>query len=128
VSITAANLPSSLRDLYMRASKTCPGLPWQVLAGIGQVETDHGQNKNVSSAGAMGPMQFMPATWAVYGIDGNGDGVADILNQDDAVYSAAKYLCASGGGNSSSLYNAIFAYNHSDFYVNTVLAAAAQYH
>ncbi len=59
--ITATNLPASLRSLYMRGAATCPGLPWNVLAGIGQVETDHGQNKNVSSAGAMGPMQFMPA-------------------------------------------------------------------
>jgi hypothetical protein len=127
--ITASNLPESLRALYMRgAAAECPGLPWNVLAGIGQVETDHGQNKNVSSAGAMGPMQFMPATWAVYGIDGDGDGVADILDQADAIYSAAHYLCADGGGNSATLYQAIFAYNHSDYYVNTVLAVAAQYH
>ncbi len=127
--ITATNLPDSLRALYMRGAATeCPGLPWNVLAGIGQVETDHGQNKNVSSAGAMGPMQFMPATWAVYGVDGDGDGVADILDQADAIFSAAHYLCANGGGNSATLYRAIFDYNHSDYYVNTVLAVAAQYH
>ncbi len=126
--ITAANLPASLRSLYMRGAATCPGLPWNVLAGIGQVETDHGQNKNVSSAGAMGPMQFMPATWAKYGVDGDGDGVANILDQADAIFSAANYLCADGGGNSATLYQAIFAYNHSDFYVNTVLSVAAQYH
>ncbi len=127
--ITATNLPASLRALYMKgASAECPGLPWNVLAGIGQVETDHGQNKNVSSAGAMGPMQFMPATWAVYGVDGDGDGVANILDQADAIFSAAHYLCANGGGSSSGLYSAIFAYNHSDYYVNTVLGVAAQYH
>jgi hypothetical protein len=127
--ITATNLPESLRALYMRgAAAECPGLPWNVLAGIGQVETDHGQNKNISSAGAMGPMQFMPATWAEYGIDGDGDGQADILNQSDAIYSAAHYLCANGGASSAGLYQAIFAYNHSDYYVNTVLAVAAQYH
>jgi hypothetical protein len=126
--ITATNLPESLRNLYMRGAATCPGLPWSVLAGIGQVETDHGQNKNVSSAGAMGPMQFMPATWAVYGVDGDGDGVANILDQADAIFSAAHYLCADGGGNSATLYQAIFAYNHSDYYVNTVLGVAAQYH
>jgi hypothetical protein len=127
--ITATNLPASLRALYMAgAAKECPGLPWNVLAGIGQVETDHGQNKNVSSAGAMGPMQFMPATWAEYGVDGDGDGVANILDQADAIYSAAHYLCANGGGNSATLYQAIFAYNHSDYYVNTVLSVAAQYH
>jgi soluble lytic murein transglycosylase-like protein len=127
--ITATNLPASLRALYMKgAAAECPGLPWNVLAGIGQVETDHGQNKNVSSAGAMGPMQFMPATWAVYGVDGDGDGVANILDQADAIYSAAHYLCANGGATSSGLYDAIFAYNHSDYYVNTVLSVAAQYH
>ncbi len=123
-----ADTPAELRSLYQRAAKTCPGLPWGVLAGIGQVETDNGRVKAVSSAGAMGPMQFMPATWAVYGVDGDGDGKADILNQVDAVYSAAHYLCASGGGKSDKLYAAIFAYNHSDFYVNTVLGLAAQYH
>ena len=127
--ITATNLPASLRALYMKgAAAECPGLPWNVLAGIGQVETDHGQNKNVSSAGAMGPMQFMPATWSEYGVDGDGDGVADILDQADAIYSAAHYLCANGGGTSAGLYDAIFAYNHSDYYVNTVLSVAAQYH
>ena len=126
--ITATNLPASLRSLYMRGAATCPGLPWNVLAGIGQVETDHGQNKNISSAGAMGPMQFMPATWAEYGVDGDGDGVANILDQADAIFSAAHYLCANGGGNSATLYGAIFAYNHSDYYVNTVLGVAAQYH
>lgn len=123
-----ADTPAELRKLYQRAATTCPGLPWGVLAGIGQVETDNGRVKAVSSAGAMGPMQFMPATWAVYGVDGDGDGKADILNQVDAVYSAAHYLCASGGGKSATLYAAIFAYNHSNFYVNTVLGLAAQYH
>jgi len=118
---------TDLRTLYQRAATTCPGLPWGVLAGIGQVETDHGRAVAVSSAGAQGPMQFLPSTFAVYGVDGNGDGKADINNQADAVYSAARYLCASGGGQSATLRDAIFSYNHSDSYVNTVLALARQY-
>jgi hypothetical protein len=122
-----ADSPIDLRTLYMRGAATCPGLPWGVLAGIGQVETDHGRVKAVSSAGAEGPMQFLPSTWAIYGVDGDGDGKADIFDQADAVYSAARYLCASGGGQSDTLYDAIYAYNHSDYYVKTVLGLAAQY-
>jgi hypothetical protein len=122
-----SNAPTDLRTLYMQAATTCPGLPWGVLAGIGQVETNHGQNTAVSSAGAMGPMQFMPATFAIYGVDGDGDGKANILDQVDAVYSAARYLCAAGGGNPDTLYDAIFAYNHADWYVREVLSLAAQY-
>ena len=123
-----ADSPIDLRTLYMRAAATCPGLPWGVLAGIGQVETDHGRVKAVSSAGAEGPMQFLPSTWAIYGVDGDGDGKADIFDQADAVYSAARYLCASGGGQTDTLYDAIFAYNHSDYYVRTVLSLAAAVH
>jgi Transglycosylase SLT domain len=122
-----ADSPVDLRTLYMRAAATCPGLPWGVLAGIGQVETDHGRVKAISSAGAEGPMQFLPSTWVIYGVDGDGDGKADIFDQADAVYSAARYLCASGGGQPDTLYDAIYAYNHSDYYVKTVLGLAAQY-
>ena len=122
-----AQAPADIIALYKRAALTCPGLPWGVLAGIGQVETNHGQNKNVSSAGAMGPMQFMPATFAVYGVDGDGDGIKDILDQTDAVFSAAHYLCVNGGGNAETLYDAIYHYNHLDSYVREVLSLAAQY-
>jgi hypothetical protein len=115
-------------DLYKRAATTCPGLPWTVLAAIGQVESDHGRNAGQSSAGALGPMQFLPSTWKVYGVDGDGDGKADITNPFDAIPGAAKYLCASGGGQGGQgLYKAIFAYNHADWYVQKVLNLAAAY-
>lgn len=126
IGVTAV-APADLIVLYQRAAKTCPGLPWGVLAGIGQVETNHGQNKNVSSAGAMGPMQFLPSTFKTYGVDGDGDGIVDILDQADAVFSAAHYLCANGAGNTATLYDAIFHYNHLDSYVRMVLSLAAQY-
>ena len=120
--------PRNYKELYMAAATTCRGLHWSLLAAIGHVETGHGRNKNVSSAGAMGPMQFMPATWAAYGLDGDGDGVADILNPFDAVYSAAFYLCDHGAGfGGQSLYDAVFAYNHADWYVKKVLALADAY-
>jgi hypothetical protein len=122
-----SNAPNDLRTLYQQAATTCPGLPWGVLAGIGQVETNHGKNMAVSSAGAMGPMQFMPETWKIYGVDGDGDGQANILDQVDSVYSAARYLCAAGGGNPDTLYEAVFAYNHADWYVREVLGLASQY-
>ncbi|MCW2707286.1 MAG: Lytic transglycosylase catalytic, partial [Frankiales bacterium] len=106
----------------------CPGLSWKVLAAIGQVESDHGRNVGPSSAGALGPMQFMPSTWAQYAVDGDGDGKADIMNPYDAVPAAALYLCRNGAGlGGQALYDAIFNYNHADWYVREVLAIAAAY-
>ena len=121
--------PGSYRELYEQSTKYCPGLSWTVLAAIGQVESDHGRNAGVSSAGAMGPMQFLPSTWAAYAVDGDGDGTKDIQSPYDAVPTAAVYLCRNGAarGGPSSLYGAIFAYNHADWYVRKVLAIAAQY-
>lgn len=120
--------PSSYRDLYIRSAGYCPGLSWTVLAAIGQVESGHGRNNGPSSAGALGPMQFLPSTWAAYGVDGDGDGQADINSPFDAVPGAAVYLCRNGAGRGGDdLYNAIFAYNHADWYVRKVLGLAAQY-
>ncbi len=121
-------IPAQYLRLYRAAAGTCPGLPWSVLAAIGAVETGHGRDTSTSSAGAMGPMQFLPSTWRYYGRDADGDGKADIMDPVDAIYSAAYYLCDSGGGRGGqALYDAIFAYNHADWYVRAVLDLAVRY-
>ncbi|MGH3227612.1 MAG: lytic transglycosylase domain-containing protein [Streptosporangiaceae bacterium] len=124
-----AGVPANWIDLFKAsAAHYCPGLSWTVLAAIGQVESGDGANEGPSSAGAEGPMQFLPSTWAMWGTDGFGQtGTPDILNPLDAVPSAARLLCASGAGNSATLPGAIFAYNHATWYVNEVLALAGEY-
>ena len=120
--------PATYRELYMLSARYCPGLGWKVLAAIGQVESGHGRNVGPSSAGALGPMQFLPSTWAYAGIDGDGDSKADIMSPYDAVPAAALYLCRAGAGRGGQdLYDAIFSYNHADWYVREVLALAAEY-
>lgn len=120
--------PGGYLALYRQAAKKCEGLSWTVLAAIGQIESDHGRNAGPSSAGALGPMQFMPATWKSFGQDGDGDGRADIMNPYDAVPSAARYLCEHGAGKGGeSLAKAIWHYNHADWYVDQVLALAKAY-
>jgi murein DD-endopeptidase MepM/ murein hydrolase activator NlpD len=100
-------------------------IPWQVLAAINKVESNFGRNMGPSSAGAIGWMQFMPSTWVRWGVDANGDGVADPWNPTDAVFSAARYLAAAGG--STDLYRGVYAYNHADWYVREVLSLADVY-
>ncbi|MEU7990980.1 lytic transglycosylase domain-containing protein [Streptosporangium canum] len=124
----AVGRPGSYLDLYRRSAAVCPGLSWTVLAAIGQVESSHGRNNGPSSAGAQGPMQFMPATWKAYGVDGDGDGVADIWSPYDAVPSAANYLCANGAGQGGKkLEKAIWFYNHSWSYVSKVMSISQGY-
>lgn len=106
------------------AAATCPGLPSEVLVAIAQVESSLGQRTWTSSAGAVGPMQFLPATWSAYGADGDGDGSVDVMNAVDAVHGAARLLCANGGGDPERLASALWNYNHSEEYVRQVLAVA----
>ena len=98
------------------------GIPWQVLASINKVESNFGRNMGPSSAGAIGWMQFMPSTWLRWGVDADGDGVADPWRAADAIYAAARYLAASGG--QKDIARAVFSYNHAQWYVDEVLAAA----
>lgn len=121
----AANgIPSTYLALYEQAAQDY-GLDWSILAAIGFVETGHGSNTNTSYAGARGPMQFMPGTWTSYGVDGNRDGVKDILDPRDAIPGAANYLRASGAP--GDYHRAIYAYNHAEWYVQKVLAKAREY-
>jgi membrane-bound lytic murein transglycosylase B len=126
-SCSAAGVPPVLIPIYQRAAAAY-GLGPQgpaVLAGINEIETAFGSNLNVSSAGAMGWMQFIPSSWESYGVDANGDGVRDPYNPEDAIYAAARYLSAAGMP--TDTYDAIYAYNHADWYVADVLANAACY-
>ena len=111
-----------LHSLWLRAGAAY-GIPWQVLAAINKIESNFGRNMGPSSAGAVGWMQFMPDTWLRWGMDGNGDGIADPWNADDAVHAAARYLVAAEGRTDIS--RAIFAYNHAQWYVDDVLQLAA---
>ena len=115
---------ASWQEPAQRAASTCPGLPAEVLVAIAQVESRLGHRSGPSAAGARGPMQFLPATWAAYGADGDGDGFADVLNPVDALHGAARLLCANGGADPGGLDSALWNYNHSDHYVRQVLSMA----
>lgn len=100
------------------------GVSPAILAAVHYVETGQSGNTTRGSyAGAQGPMQFMPSTFAAYAVDGDGDGVANIFDVDDAIFSAAKYLAADGAA-SGNVVGALFCYNHSMAYVNQVLGIA----
>jgi Transglycosylase SLT domain len=122
-----AEIPTQLIPVYQAASQRYRlgerGVP--ILAAINKIETGFGRNLGPSSAGAYGWMQFMPATWAVYGVDADGDGTTDPADPDDAIHAAARYLRTSGAP--GDWYRAIFAYNHADWYVQQVLAQADAY-
>jgi hypothetical protein len=125
-----ADIPPRMLVLYRKAAFTCPGLPWTVLAAIGKAETDHGRaRRQTSTAGAVGPMQFLPATFAAYARPVPPGGARPPTPWDpvDAVYAAARLLCSSGARGGRHLAHAVYAYNHSAAYVRRVLALAARY-
>jgi cell wall-associated NlpC family hydrolase len=143
----SATIPARYLTLYRQAGRAY-GIPWEVLAGIGEVESDHGRStapgvhSGANSAGAAGPMQFgisgtagntwggapiHPATQHTggYGIDGDHDGVVNVYDPGDAIPSTANFLNAHGAP--GNIRAALFAYNHSAQYVTLVLSWAARY-
>lgn len=133
--VALADVPPSYLALYLGAARTCPGLPWGVLAGIGTVESDNGKSdapgvhSGANFAGAEGPMQFEPATFAEYAVDADPAVPLSVYDPADAAYTAAAMLCANGAasGTQAGIDQAVFAYNHSQAYVASVLAWAARY-
>jgi Transglycosylase SLT domain len=141
-------IPADYLRLYREAGRKY-GIPWAVLAGIGATETDHGRldapgvhsgfNTAAGGTGAgccAGPMQFFanramtgarPTTWDQYGVDGNRDGRKDVYNPADAIASAGNYLRSLLRDTDGNLSRALFGYNHSQAYVNEVLARAGAY-
>jgi hypothetical protein len=114
-------VPIFLLPIYQAAGIQY-GIRWEVLAAINEIETDYGRNLNVSSAGAVGWMQFLPSTWKTWGVDANKDGRRDPFNPVDAIFGAARYLRAAGGD--KDIQKAIFAYNHAGWYVDSVMLRA----
>jgi cell wall-associated NlpC family hydrolase len=134
-SAATTNIPSAMLTLYQQAAATCPGLPWTILAAIGTIESDNGQStlpgvhNGANSAGAEGPMQFLPKTFAAYDepVPAGGANPPSPYDPTDAVYAAARLLCADGGSGGADLAGAVYAYNHSASYVAQVLALAQTY-
>jgi len=129
--LARSDIPAQYLIWYMDAAQTCPGLPWSVLAGIGKVETDHGRSNlpgvhsGANSAGAEGPMQFLPATFAEYAVNADPGQPLTPYDPADAIYTAAKMLCANGAP--GNIQRAVYAYNHAGWYVTEVLAWASRY-
>jgi cell wall-associated NlpC family hydrolase len=128
-------IPPAMLALYQQAATVCPGLPWTVLAAIGTVESDNDQSNlpgvhsGANYARAEGPMQFEPPTFAQYDQPVPPGGVTPPSPYDptDAVYAAARDLCANGAKGGANLNAAVYAYNHSDAYVTQVMALAQTY-
>jgi hypothetical protein len=104
---------------YYKEAEARFGVPWAYLASVHLVETRMGRIRGTSTAGAQGPMQFLPATWKAYGMGG------DINNPRDAIFGAANYLKANGGA-AGRMDNALYRYNNSNRYVRAVTLYAKQ--
>ena len=127
VLIEPTDIPAHALVLYQQAADAYR-LPWPLLAGVGMAESDHGRRAATSSAGAQGLMQFLPATFAAYGVDADRDGTPSITSDSDSIFSAANYLAASGATEpDAGVRRALYAYNHATWYVNDVLHYAHHY-
>lgn len=131
---TSPALPAGWATLDRAAAATCPGLSWSVLAAIGTVESGSGRStapgvaSGANPAGAEGPMQFEPATFAAYATIGPG-GVDPASPYDpvDAVFTAARMLCADGAATPGGLRAAVLAYDHAAVYADTVLTLSVAF-
>src|SRR5258705_9729429 len=127
-----ARIPPHYLAWYKAAARTCRKLSWEVLAGIGTMESDNGRStargvhKGKNRSGAEGPMQFEPATFAEYAVRADPSAKLTPYNPADAIFTAARMLCADGAA-TGHLQRAVFAYNHACWYVRDVLAIAARY-
>jgi murein DD-endopeptidase MepM/ murein hydrolase activator NlpD len=110
--------PAFLIPIYRAAGRRYH-IPWQILAAINAIETDYGTDLSTSAAGAIGWMQFMPGTWARFGVNDAGGSHPNPYDPRDAIFSAARYLAANGG--SGDIRRALFTYNHAAWYVDEVL-------
>ena len=117
LTVTEPAPPRALRSIYAEAESTY-GVPWHVLAAINFVESRFGRIVGPSAAGALGPMQFMPATWGTYGEGG------DIMDPRDAIMAAARYLKSLGA--EEDIRVALFSYNRSEPYVDAVLTYSSE--
>ncbi|MCO1575202.1 bifunctional lytic transglycosylase/C40 family peptidase [Crossiella sp. SN42] len=130
-----ADIPADYLNIYRTAAATCPGLGWSVLAAVGKVETDHGRSplpgvrSGSNSAGAQGPMQFLPATFAAYAqpIPPGGVDPPSPYHPVNAIHAAARMLCRNGAKDNRDIRAALFSYNHAHWYVDKVLAVAQGY-
>jgi hypothetical protein len=128
-------IPPNYLTWYVEAARTCRGLAWEVLAGIGTMESNNGRSnargvhQGKNRKGAEGPMQFEPATFAEYAVRIDRFQKLTPYNPADAIFTAARMLCADGAASGSlpGLKRAIFSYNHAHWYVRDVLAIAARY-
>lgn len=131
-SSATATVPPAMLTLYQAAAATCPGLPWTVLAAIGTVESSNGTStapgvqSGANYAGAEGPMQFLPATFAEYDepVPPGGADPPSPYDPTDAVYAAARDLCANGAEDGADIDAAVYSYNHSAAYVTEVIDLA----